>query len=224
MGDERMAAKSVLWIMALGVIAMIALNAATAHFLDRTLTSRLLEREGRLKQEFLNSLLSTEPNPEALFATPAPSPTMASFARHVKSLPGIVRANIYSPDGFIRHSTDSNLIGVHFGGNPELAAGFEGKITSALETIGSADKSEHLALNLLEGQELIEAYIPVTGPGDKVAAVVEFYRKDDWVRDVVNTVKWTIRIAMAGSALVFALALLATAALRRNQRISSSAR
>jgi hypothetical protein len=215
MGDEKAAARSLLWIMALGLIAIAAVNIVAARYLTASMTNHLLEREGLLKQEFLDSILATEAQPDTLFATPAPSPTLASFAKHVKSLPGIVRANIYSPDGFIRHSTDANLIGLHFGDNPELAEAFEGKIASSLETISSEDKSEHLALNLLAGEQVIEAYIPVLSTGGKVAAVVEFYRKDDWVNAMVSSIERGITMIAGLSSAILMLALLAALRLVR---------
>jgi hypothetical protein len=205
--DVRSNRRMPLWFAASGVIAIAVVSLVLSGVLSREVTERLLVREGLVKQEFLNSILAAEMSAGQLFAQPAPSPALLSFSTHVRSLPGIVRANIYSPDGYIRHSTDANLIGVHFGDNDELAESFKGRITSAIET-GEAHKPEHLALNLLEGEQLIEAYIPVTEPGGKVAAVVEFYRKDAWVQDTVWTIERSIWIGGALSSLILVITLL----------------
>lgn len=196
-----------LWFAAAGVAAIVAVNVILAAVLSNAVTERLLAREGAVKQEFLNSILAAENSAGALFAQPAPSKALLSFSAHVRSLPGIVRANIYSPDGYIRHSTDANLIGVHFADNEELAESFKGRITSAIET-GDAGKPEHLALNLLEGEQLVEAYIPVLQPDGKVAAVVEFYRKDPWVRDTVRTIERSIWVAGGLSSLILIITML----------------
>jgi hypothetical protein len=196
-----------LWLAALGVAAIVAVNLALSSVLSRMVTDRLLVREGLVKQEFLNSILEAEASAEQLFVQPSPSPALLSFSAHVRSLPGIVRANIYSPDGFIRHSTEANLVGVHFGDNAELAESFKGKITSVIED-GEAEKSEHLALSQMGGQHLIEAYIPVHGPDGKVAAVVEFYRRDAWVQETVSTIQRSIWIAGGLTCLILIIALL----------------
>ncbi len=196
-----------LWFAAAGVAAIVVVNVILAAVLSNAVTERLLAREGAVKQEFLNSILAAEEHAGALFAQPAPSDVLVSFSTHVRSLPGIVRANIYSPDGYIRHSTEANLVGVHFADNDELAQSFKGQVMSAIET-GEAYKQEHLALNLLEGEQLIEAYIPVLQADGKVAAVVEFYRKDPWVRDTVRTIERSIWVAGALSSLILVITML----------------
>ncbi len=126
----------------------------------------------------------------------------------MRSLPGIIRANIYSPDGFIRHSTEANLIGVHFSDNADLAKSFEGLISTSLETAEASSKPEHLALNQLEGERIVESYIPVTGKDGKVAAVVEFYRRDDWVGETVSSITRAVWLAAGLSSAILALTLL----------------
>lgn len=165
-------------VLAMAVIAVAAIHAWLAVALPEVLRTRYLEREMLVSQQLLAGLLATEPRPGELFAEPAPSPTLVSFAAHVRHIPGVVRANVYSPDGFIRHSTDPNLIGVHFGDNPELARGFRGEPVATLLEADEIRKEEHLALNLTEGTDVLEAYVPVVDPAGRIAAVVEFYRKD----------------------------------------------
>lgn len=169
----------------LGAVAILGVSYAASHYVRGQLTQRLLAQEGLVKQEFLESILAAEESADTMFVSPAPSPALQSFAAHVRSLPGIVRANIYSPDGVIRHSTDANLVGVHFSDNEELAQAFEGRIISAIESGGEQGKAEHLALNQMPGEALIEAYIPVRDSSAKVAAVVEFYRKEGWIGGAV---------------------------------------
>ncbi len=193
---------------AAGVSAIIAVNFGLSMILSQSITERILQGEGLVKQEFLNSILTVENGAGELFSPPAPSAALLSFSAHVRSLPGIVRANVYSPDGFIRHSTDPNLIGVNFSDNEELAEGFAGKISAVLETVESSSKAEHLALNQLSGERLIEAYIPVRGPDGKVATVVEFYQKDTELKEMVYSLERSIWMAAALSSAILALALL----------------
>lgn len=164
-------------LLAGGIAAIVAVHLGLSTVLNGLITERLLAGEGLVKQEFLTSILAMEESADKLFSSPSPSVALLSFSSHVRSLPGIVRANIYSPDGFIRHSTDPNLIGVNFSDNDELAESFAGKITVALETVESSNKTEHLALNQLGGEQLIEAYIPVKDPMEKSPPLSSFTKK-----------------------------------------------
>jgi hypothetical protein len=137
----------------------------------------------------------------------------------VTSLPGIIRANIYAPDGFIRFSTEANLTGLQFKDNAELAEAFGGRIVAKLEEIAEARKSEQLALNRQRGEMLVEAYVPVGGPDGKVAAVVEFYRSGDMVEQTVSDIRLRIWVAAALSAAILFAMFAAVTALR--QRIRS---
>ena len=205
-----------LWLSAIGVIAIPGLAYGLSTLLGPAITAPLLAREAQVKQEFLNSILAAEANAGSLFAQPSPSPALTSFSTHVKSLRGLVRTNIYSPDGFIRASTDPNLIGLQFGVNEELTDAFNGKISSALEIPSKDAKSEHLALNQISGEELIEAYIPVAGPDDKIAVVVEFYEKDTWIRNTITLVDRAMWL-LAGLSSIILVALLAVATRKDGQ-------
>lgn len=194
-------------LIAAGVTLIVALNLAISAWLTRAVTSGLLARDGQVKQQFLTGILAAEGAAPALFDGPQPSPALSSFSVHVRSLPGIVRANIYSPDGFIRQSTDANLVGVHFEDNPELAKAFTGRISTKLEEADGTAKSEHLALNQVAGEALIESYIPVLDKDGKVATVVEYYTRDDWIRNTVTPVERGIWLTAAASSIILAVML-----------------
>lgn len=196
-----------IWLIAASILAIVAVNAVLALVLTRSVTDSLLMREGQVAQEFLNSIVASEGTANALFAAPAPSAALSSFGSHVRSLPGTVRANIYSPDGFIRQSTEANLVGLQFKDNDELASSFKGQIIAKIEEVSDSGKGEHLALNRMAGEEVVEAYIPVNGPGGEVVAVVEFYRKADVVKATVQSIGRTIWIAAGISGVILLLAL-----------------
>jgi hypothetical protein len=201
-----------LWSVVACLFAITAINAASAVVLSRAIAHRILLHDGQVAQEFLNSIIATEGSGGRLFDTPAPGPALVSFANHVRNLPGMVRANIYSLDGFIRYSTEANLIGLKFTDNPELTASFEGKLISNLETVSDDNKPEHLALNRLSGEQLVEAYIPVGDGTGGVAAVVEFYKNPATVKAVIGEVTGLIWMSAALGGLLTFLAL--SAALR----------
>lgn len=207
-----------LLLVVTGLLAIIAINSVLAVVLTRKVTDSFLLREGQVAQEFLNSLIATEAEPETLFETPGPSAALTAFATHVRSLPGTVRANIYSPDGFIRYSTDPNLVGVQFAENEELMKSFDGKLMSVLAIISGSDKAEHLALNQLSGEKLIEAYIPVQGARGETVAVVEFYRKATMVENTLDSISRTIWIAAVINGLVLSAVIVMAILLGRRRR------
>jgi hypothetical protein len=194
------------WLLLAGLLAVAAIHWLLAQSLGATLTQRYVERDALVAQEFLEGILAAEGTAAELFQTPAPSPALVGFAANVRSLPGIVRANVYSPDGFIRHSTDPNLVGLQFRDNGELAEALRGRLVATLEAMAESTKEEHLALNQVEGTKLIEAYIPVTA-GGTVAAVVEFYRKDEVIADTMATMRRLVGYGAAASMALFAFLL-----------------
>lgn len=209
------------WLVGLGLAAILAVNGVLASVLSQTVAKNILAGEALVMQQFLDNAVATDGSAHALFQTPAPSPELTAFASHVRSLPGTVRANIYSPDLFIRHSTDANLVGVQFKENPELVESFEGKLVAELETVSGSSKAEHLALNQLSGERLIESYVPVHDGTGNVVAVVEFYLKADAVESTMAAVARHIWIAAAINATV--LALVMAAALMLGRRPSGTA-
>jgi hypothetical protein len=196
-----------IWLIAASILAIVAVNAVLALVLTRSVTDSLLMREGQVAQEFLNSIVAGEGTADRLFSPADQGAALASFGMHVRRLPGTIRANIYSPDGFIRQSTEPDLLGLQFRDNEELASSFKGQIIAKLEEVNVSGKSEHLALNRMAGEEVVEAYIPVNGPGGGVVAVVEFYRSAEVIRTTVQSIGRTIWIAAGVSGLILLLAL-----------------
>lgn len=195
-----------LWLIVASLLLIVGVHAGLALALTRSVTSRILQREGEVAQEFLNNAVATGNIGEHLFDTPAPSPALTAFSAHVKSLPGTARANIYSLDDFIRYSTEKNLIGLQFKGNEELVESARGQIITNLDAVSDSDKPEHLAMNRFTGEELIEAYIPVKDASGKVVAVVEFYREPTMVQDTAADIRRTIWVAAALSGLILLIA------------------
>ena len=150
----RRAADVRMWFAAISLLAIVAANAVLASVLTRFISERIQLREAEIAQEFLAGILKAEGGEAKLFSTPAPSAELISFAEQVRSIPGIVRANIYSPDMFIRFSTEPSLTGLKFDGNSELSDSFRGELVSKIEAVSDIDKSEHIALEQPRGGRL----------------------------------------------------------------------
>lgn len=196
-----------IWFITVSLVVIVAINVVMALALNNYVADRIVHREGQVAQEFLNSIINAEGSGETLFQTSEPGPALKSFSNHVRNLPGMVRANIYSPDGFIRYSTEANLIGLKFDSNPELTESLDGKLISKLERVSDDDKPEHLSLNRLDDEELMEAYIPISDAKGRVATVVEFYKKPLVVKEIISEITRIIWISAALGGLILFLAL-----------------
>jgi hypothetical protein len=195
-----------LWPVILTFLVIAVVCTVTATMIERAMSAYILQREAEVAQEFLRSVLIAEDSFDKLFEEPVPSPALQSFGHHLEVLPEIVRANVYSPDGFIRFSTERNLIGVKFGDNPELQEAFAGHLVTGLEEISDNTKDEHLALNRTGSDTLVEAYIPVTDKAGRLAGVVEFYRLPTRVTSAIESARRIIWLVLAAGGLVLFLA------------------
>jgi hypothetical protein len=195
------------WFLAAALVVVALINGAVAFVLTGAVTDALLTGEVSIARDHLQAAVKSEASQDLLFAEPRPSPALLSLARHIATLPGVARANIYSPDGFIRHSTEPNLVGLKFESNGELAEGFGGKLSAAFETIDPVRKPEHLALNRFAGRPFIEAYMPLAGEDGSTYAVVEFYKEPGALASEAQRLRQMILVSelLAGLALLMAL-------------------
>lgn len=196
-----------IWFVVVSLVVIVVINVMLALALNSYVSDRIVHREGQVAQEFLNSIINAEGSGEALFQTSEPGPALKSFSNHVRNLPGMVRANIYSLDGFIRYSTEINLIGLKFESNPELTESLNGKLISELKKVSDDDKPEHLALNRLNGEELMESYIPISDAKGRVVTVVEFYKEPLVVKEIISEITRIIWISATLGGLILFLAL-----------------
>lgn len=194
-----------LWfaIASFGLIALIC--AVSALFLARLLTHALLERESEVSQEFLQSIVRAE-GEGAFVALPAEGDAKAlgSFSRHLLSMPGLLRANIYATDQTVIWSTEHSLIGRRFDSNPELRDALGGSRVTEIKSLGDMEKHEHIALGANERGHFIEAYIPIRSLREPhaVIGVVEFYKLPAELNKVIVEGNQIIWLSAAGAALL----------------------
>ena len=168
-----------LWFLigSFGTISVICL--AAALWVANFLTHSLLERESEVSQEFLESIVTVDGG--AMFRDDGndlsgPNPMLLNFAKHIVSMPGMLRVNIHAPTHRVLWSTEQQIIGKTFGVNDELDEAFRGRRVTEIGTLPDSSKPEHVALG--QSGHFIEAYIPVRANGGRgpVLGVVEFYK------------------------------------------------
>ena len=168
-----------LWFALGSLGTIILITAVGGVLLTQSFTARLLEREGKVSQEFLEAIVKVNGAETFLDAGPQESPAnpmLLDFASHLLSMPGVIRANVHAPTRRILWSTEKQLVGKVFSGNDELEEAFEDRIVTELSQLEGDIKAEHVALG--QSGTIIESYIPIhsdagTGP---IVGVVELYR------------------------------------------------
>ena len=165
-----------LWFALAGAGVILAMGVAFALLMQDFVSDRMLRREAEVTREFLESIIRAEDS-ATLFERGGVerNPQLASFAHHIRTMPDVLRANIYARDRSILWSTDTAIIGRRFDGNRELEAAFGGQLETEIGRIDSDAKQEHEALQAGAGGLFIEAYIPIRA-GTQVAGVVELYK------------------------------------------------
>jgi len=167
------------WFSIVAFLSIAATSAITAFALSRFLTDRMLERDGELTMEFIQSVARIQ-DAEAVFdaATPAEAVRgdIGEFFLHISSMPDVLRANIYNTHYRVIWSSDDQLTGRVFLNNPELEEALQGELVVHFGLVGEDDlKPEHVEM----GQVLyfVENYIPVYALTSRtVIGVVEIYR------------------------------------------------
>ena len=197
-----------LWLkfrsLAVVCFAILLCQAMVAFLISQHMTEAMVQRDATVIQQLLQQDASIKQSVNG----EAAAPTFSELGQHIVNLPGIVRANLYSPDQFIRYSSDKNLIGIKFENNLELKEALAGHMLVSVERISADSKSEHMALGGLSGAqaELIEAYIPLLDATGKTFAVVEYYKQaSDISSAAAPTVFYVWLISMVAGFAIIAL-------------------
>jgi two-component system, NtrC family, sensor histidine kinase HydH len=190
-----------------GTIAAICVVAA--FWVSDFLTESLLNRESEISQEFMQSIISADGVDMFRDDGSEPlqqNPLLLEFARHILTIPGMVRVNIYSSTHRVMWSTEKQLVGKTFPINDELERAFGGERVTQLEELAGDEKAEHVALG--RSGHIIEAYIPIrTQPSGPVVGVVEFYKQPLALEATIAKAQRTVWIGAIISGFVLYLAL-----------------
>ncbi len=195
------------WFAVAGSAVIAALTVASAMLMSSFLTTTMLDREVAVTQEFLQSIMATEGYGDRVFAADNghASEALKEFADHLRAMPEILRANLYSTDRRILWSSDQALTGRRFENNPELEQALSGTLVSEVSRLEGNDKPEHVALAAGATGHFIEAYLPMWR-GANVVGVVELYKVPTALETAISRGNRIIE----GSAALAGLVLFAT--------------
>jgi two-component system sensor histidine kinase HydH len=193
------------WFAAVGLVAIASISAVSAVLLSRFLTERMLHQEGRLTQEFVQSIILVEKAADYFSGRRVPqSQENEQVFEHIARMPDVLRANLHSRERVILWSSDLSLIGRQFLDNRELEQAIAGKL---VVHSGEHVKVEHGGLDR-RLENFVEIYSPVWDESrGEVVGVVELYKTPSALFEAIQTGQRAVWIgaAIAGIFLYAAL-------------------
>ena len=99
------------WFAAVGLLSIAVLSVASGVLLSRLFTDRMLEQEGVLTMQFMQSILEVERAP-AYFqdSDRVEGAKVEELLQHLSTLPDVLRVNLYSRRHRILWSSDRSLV------------------------------------------------------------------------------------------------------------------
>jgi two-component system, NtrC family, sensor histidine kinase HydH len=154
-----------------GVAGTMLLAAALVVGLNSFLTRAVLHREATATQAFLQSIVGYDSDG---LRTDTGGGLMSELIAHIRTIPQVLRANLYGTDGRIMWSTDQDMTGRRFD-NPDLEKALAGQLVSEFGTLEEVEKAEHVGLAAPKAGRFVEAYLPMWRGAD-IVYVVELYK------------------------------------------------
>ena len=191
------------------LLAMLTIGGLSGALFSNYLADSLLKRDAEVSQAFLQSLTEVEGGPD-LFRLGDQGKSLhqhdqkydlPELVDHIATMPGVVRANLYSNNGKVIWSTHEDLIGEHFASNHELIKALDGKPIFELSDIKEEQKAEYANFGS-DISRLVENYLPIWDfKNHSVAAVVEIYKAPQSLFDAIESARYLVWISVAGATL-----------------------
>jgi signal transduction histidine kinase len=210
------------------LLVMAIIGGLSAVLVSNYLAHSLLQRDAEVSQAFLQSLTEVEGGPEMFrpfqetgnASSPEQPYDLPELVDHIATMPGVVRANLYSNLGEILWSTQADLIGKRFAVNHELEEALQGATVFELKDIKEEQKAEYAEFGN-EISRLVENYLPIWDVGThSVVAVVEIYKAPKTLFEAIESAQMLVWISVLG-ATVFLYATLFWIVYRANNLIRS---
>jgi signal transduction histidine kinase len=188
--SDRQSFSLLRWFSVLSLISIIAACVVSSYVLSRFLTAQMLQRDGVVMLEFVQSVVDTE-NIKARAAGREPDirdSHMQELFDHLAGVPDMMRTNIYAPDQTLIWSSEKALIGKRFDDNGELKKSLKGEIEIETGKTGKSQhpKHEHTFLSD-EPVDFVETYLPLRDKkANRVIGVAELYRVPNALFATIN--------------------------------------
>jgi len=200
------------WFAVVGLISIGAISGLAGWAMSYFVTAAMLKQEGALTQQFVQTLVLTEPTLSTYLTQGEVEDRRALelALAHIGGMTDMLRANLYDRRQKVVWSTDPSLTGRAFGANHELDEALAGELVvhqSTHEEEGEG-KREHEAL-ARRADLFVEIYVPLHDPADgSTIGVIEFYKNPQALFAALEHLRMYVALgaAVAGLLLFFALA------------------
>ncbi|MDH5257287.1 MAG: HAMP domain-containing histidine kinase [Gammaproteobacteria bacterium] len=191
------------WFSISGFVAIGLLSIVSASYISDVLEDHVLEQDADLMMEFVNSIVrqDTGTNSEVTVIGGGDANKLAVFFAQLNKVPGVIRANVYSPSHKIIWSSRAALIDQQFSDNHELDIALSGKPASHISYDNHESpqltKKEHTLLPESDNP-FVEYYLPIWDSEEinqHVIAVAEVYRVPKFLLNKLDHIRlsvWTM--------------------------------
>jgi two-component system, NarL family, sensor kinase len=202
--------------VAVGLLVLVAVSAGILVISERIARSNALaeaERAGtRLGQTLVAPLMT-----EYLRGTPGAFEDLDRIVGYRLSDGSVTSVNVWTPQGEVLYSSDSELIGATFPPSDELRAAARGEVVS------DVDDAPEEAYEGLAPEPMLEVYAPMTAAGQSL--VFEAYYSYDRIAREAAALRWQIiPLAVGGIVVVQLVQIPIASSLARRARRNESER
>jgi len=202
------------WFAIVGLVSIATISGIAGWAMSRFVTKEMLQQEGELTQQFVQTLVQTERSLQTYFAygQAEDSLELELAMSHISRMQDMLRANVYNREQRVIWSSDRSLEGKTFGPNEELDEALAGMLVvhADVHDEHGSGKSEHRNLEKVANL-FVEIYVPVRAPetGDVIGAI-EFYKNPQPLFHALERMNTYVALgaAIAGGFLYLALAWL----------------
>ena len=191
------------------LFVMLIIGGLWGTLFSSYLVDSLLNRDAEVSQAFLQSLTEVEGGPDMfrLGETTGdnyqnePAYDLPELVDHIATMPGVIRANLFSNNGKVLWSTQAALIGKRFDANHELEEALEGEVVFEFKDIKEEQKAEYMEFDN-EISRLVENYLPIWDiKNHKVVAVVEIYKAPKTLFNAMESARNLVWVSVSAATL-----------------------
>lgn len=215
------------WFSRVSLVSSVLVSVVLAWLLASYVERQLLRHDAELSRQFVQTVVVTQTVTRYFNEGEASGLRTAfeEFFGHVASIPDVLRANVYAPDGTVLWSSDPTMTGKRFSRNPELDEALRGETVVERGPIDPHEaKPEHQAL-AHPGTHFVENYLPVYDTLSSAAApigVVELYRVPTALNETLRRARLVVWVGVLLAGLLLYLSTLGlvrkASALMQSQR------
>jgi signal transduction histidine kinase len=193
--------------LVLSFVSIAVVSLVSSFLLASFLKERFLRQDAEAMTQVVNSIAEVELLDRHDAGDQAFNLSLEDVAKHITTLPDVVRANVFNRDMRVIWSTNPEVDGVQVSDNTQLRHALDGELSFNSGKIGDTDhdRPEQTALG---HPEFVEIYMPVRAANNQqILGVVEIYKVPNSLFSTIRTGQRLIWIAAAISGLFLYITL-----------------